>query len=280
MKHLLQIFGIVTLVVGSFIYSEEVATTAKLSDELLNEIKARKVEYKVKSIEAIIEDGTIIPGKNGKQVDVKKSYKNMKEIGYFNEKLLVYKYLSVKEPLNKNMDKYIISGNKNEKSISLIIKVGNNSNLNKLIGKLNEKKIKATFFVNSNFLENNNDLIIGLINNGHTIGNLSNNGDYEDNDFGWMKTIITNIGGQRYNYCLAEKKDQTIIDVCKEQKSYTIMPIMINKKPFINVKQTLTPGGILAFEYSEELNNEIENIINYITSKGYSIKSLEKHLKE
>ena len=280
MKHLLQIFGIVTLVVGSFIYSEEVATTAKLSDELLNEIKARKVEYKVKSIEAIIEDGTIIPGKNGKQVDVKKSYKNMKEIGYFNEKLLVYKYLSVKEPLNKNMDKYIISGNKNEKSISLIIKVGNNSNLNKLIGKLNEKKIKATFFVNSNFLENNNDLIIGLINNGHTIGNLSNNGDYEDNDFGWMKTIITNIGGQRYNYCLAEKKDQTIIDVCKSQKSYTIMPIMINKKPFINVKQTLTPGGILAFEYSEELNNEIENIINYITSKGYSIKSLEKHLKE
>ena len=74
MKKFFEIIGILTLMVGSFVYTEKVGTTAKLSDTLLTEIKSKKDGYKENAIEPIIKDDTIIPGINGKEVDVDKSY--------------------------------------------------------------------------------------------------------------------------------------------------------------------------------------------------------------
>ena len=48
MKKFFRLVGIVTLMVGSFVYTEKVATTAKLSDDLLIEIKSKKDGYKEK----------------------------------------------------------------------------------------------------------------------------------------------------------------------------------------------------------------------------------------
>ena len=281
MKRTFQVIGIIALLIGSFMYTEEVGTTAKLSDELLNEIKTKSPEYKTKPIEATIKGNTIIPGISGKEVDVKKSYKKMKQIGYFNDKLLVYKSVPVKEGLKNNTDKYIISGNPNEKSVSLIFKVDNHTNINEIIGILDNHKIKATFYITSKYLEQNHNLIIRLLQKGHTIGNLSNNEDYSDSDFVWMKTIITSAATQKYNYCYTEKPDKDILKICDLQNSYTIIPTkVVNKRPFITVKQSLTPGAIISLNVISELKGELENIINYITSKGYSIKPLEKQLSK
>ena len=128
-------------------YTEEVGTTAKLSDSLLNEIKDKQENYKTDASEATIQDDTIIPGVNGKAVDVKNSYKKMKQIGYFNDKLLVYKETPVKNPLSKNTDKYIISGNKNQKNVSLIFKVNGNTNISKIVSVLDSNKVKGTFYI-------------------------------------------------------------------------------------------------------------------------------------
>jgi hypothetical protein len=42
MKKCFQMIGIITLLIGSFIYTEKVGTAAKLTDPLLNEIKSKK----------------------------------------------------------------------------------------------------------------------------------------------------------------------------------------------------------------------------------------------
>ncbi len=281
MKQILQIVGVITLVVGSFMFTEEVGTTAKLSDELLNEINEKKNDYIVPATESTIKNNTIISGQNGKQVDVKASYHKMKQIGYFNDKLLVYKSLPVKDNLKSNVDKYVIGANPNEKSISLLFKVKNNTNINKIVGALDKQKIKGTFYITSKFLENNQNLVIQLLEKNYTIGNLSDNGDYTDSDFLWMKTTITGVGTQKYNYCYTEKPNKQTLKTCKIQKSYTIIPsTIIKERPFINVKDNLGPGKLITLEVNEELNNEIENIINYVISKGYQIKSLEKVLQE
>ncbi len=280
MKQSFQILGIITLLVGSFIYNERVGLVSKLNDDLLTEIKEKQSNYKQKPTEAIINGNTIIPGINGKKVDIKKTYTKMKQIGYFNEKLIVYKPLKVKQGLKENKDKYIISANKNKKELSLIFKVNKKTNINKIISVLDKTNTKATFFIDSSFLEKNHNLIINLIEKNHTIGNLSNKEDYTNPDFVWMKTIITNTK-QKDNYCLTQTKNKTILKNCSLQNSYTIIPTtIIKEKPFINIKNNINKGSLIMIEGGSELENELENIINYIVSKGYKIKSLEKVLQE
>ena len=121
MKQSFQILGILTLLVGSFWYSNEVDTVAKLSDDLLNEIKSKSIDYKEKPINPIITKDTIIPGLNGKEVDVNESY----------NKLLKYKKIKVSSELYNNKDKYIISGCQQKKSVALLFKVDNVRSLKK-----------------------------------------------------------------------------------------------------------------------------------------------------
>ena len=101
MKKIFQFIGIITLTIGSFIYTEKVAMTAKQTDSLLNEIKSKKDGYKENAIEPIIKENTIIPGVNGKEINTQKSYENMTKVGYFNDKLLEYKILKVENKLDK-----------------------------------------------------------------------------------------------------------------------------------------------------------------------------------
>ena len=266
--------------IGSFIYTENVQKASKISDPLLKEIKIKKDGYKENAIEPIIKDNTIIPGINGKEVDINETYKEIRKIGYFDDKLLVYKDLKVNNTLDKNKDKYIIGLNNSKLVISIIFKVNNNDNIKNIIHILNKKNIKGTIFITSKYLERHHNQIINLIQDGYTIGNLSNNENYEDSDFIWMKTIIINIGNQKYNYCLTDKPNKIIINNCKIQNSYTILSKSIKTKPLINIKKTLKPGSIITLEVNDELNRELEAIINYIESKGYIISPLEEGLKE
>lgn len=267
--------------IGSFIYTENVQKASITSDTLLNEIKRKKDGYKENAIEPIIKDNTISPGLNGKEVDVKKSYKEMSKIGYFDDKLLVYKTLPVENILDKNKDKYIVSLNNSKMNINIIFKVDTNDDITSIIKTLDKKNIKGTFFITSRYLEKHHNQIIELIEKNATIGNLSNNEDYEDSDFVWMKTIITNIGNQKYNYCLTSKPNIIIINTCKIQNSYTIMTNnIIKSNPLINIKKMIKPGNIIVLDINKEVIKEIELILNYIESRGYNIVPLEEGLKE
>ena len=160
MKYIFQIIGILTLLIGSFIYSDKVSLASKNADTLLNEIKSKSINYKVEPSEPIINENTIIPGTNGKEVDINKSYNEMRKIGYFDESLLVYKKINIEYPLDKNLDKFIISGNEDKKEVSLLFKVDNYDEINDIISVLNNKKIKGTFFITSTFLEKHNKLVL------------------------------------------------------------------------------------------------------------------------
>lgn len=275
MKKTFQVIGIMTLLIGSFMYTEKVSNASKLTDDLLEQIKQKKETYTVYPKEAAVTSNTIIPGKNGKKVLVKESYQQMKEIGYFNEKLLKYKKIIIKNQLKDNKDKYIVSANQTEKQIALIFKIDSNDSIDDILNKL--KNEKATFYINSTYLENHYNSIIKLLKNGHTIGVLNSN-DYANPEFIWTKTIINKY--QKNNFCYTDKKDNDILNSCKVQSMYTIMNKTISNKHLITVKKELKPGFLFVFETNNELIEELENIINYINAKGYKIKSLEKILDE
>ncbi|MBE6160167.1 MAG: hypothetical protein E7157_03880 [Lactobacillales bacterium] len=281
MKKLFQIIGFISLMGFSFFYTEKTISVVKEYDDIMINIRSIEKEYKKEPIQAIITGNKIIPGISGSKIDINRSYSKMKRYGKFEKSLIVLKKIEPNNLLEKNKHKYIVSGNKNKKMISLIFLVDKNDSIDEIINILDKKEIKGNFFVDLKWLEKNNNLIPILVRENHIVGNLSHNMDYLDSSFIWMETIIEKIGNQSIGYCYSEKENKDIISICKKNNNYTIMPnIIIEDNPYTNVKEKLVSGGIISFKINDNLIEELPIIINFIKSKGYKVENLNIHLEE
>ena len=281
LKKTFEIIGLISLICFSFFYTEQISTVIKENDDILNEIELIANQYKVEPIDALIKDNDIIPGLNGVEIDIKKSYRKMKKINSFNSNLLVYKEVLPEISINEKYDKYIVSGNKLKKQVSLLFLVEENSEIEKIITILKKYGISAVFYTDGNWFENNNEKIIDLIKKGHLIGNLGYNYNYNTTGISWMNTVVTKIGKQNNTYCFTKENNQEVLDICKNNKSYTIKPnIIVENNPLIEIKNNLTNGGIIALKIKKQMIEELPLIIEYINSKDLEMVNLETLLKK
>lgn len=281
MKKFFQTLGMITLMCLSFIYTEKTALVVKETDNIMIQIKKQNIEYKVEPIDAVIKNNTIRPGLSGKTINENKSYLNMKRVGVYNPKLLEYQIIRPKISIDKIYDKYVIGGNIKKNLISLIFIVNDIDSIDRVLKILEDKKVKGNFFIDSIWLENNNDKVIKIIKANHIVGNLSYNMDYNHSDFIWMDTIIKKIGNQKKGYCYTEKDNNNTLKICAMHKNYTIRPeIVIQKYPLIEVKKNIKNGSIISLPISDAVENELISIINYIEAKGYKTATLSELLSE
>lgn len=281
MKKFFQLLGFVTLCIFSFYYTEKTVSMVKEYDDIMVKIKEYNKEYKENKIDAKIDDDTIIPGLAGKEIDINKSYSKMRKYGKYDQKLLVYKNVLPDISIKDNYDKYIISGNKEKKEVSIVFKVDTYTNLKELLNILNRYDINVNFFIDGLWLEKNGDFLLSLIDEGHYIGNLSYNEDYKDSSFAWINTILKRIAKQNINFCYASKRNKEQIEICSLNDNYTIMPITINKeKPFSDVKSKIQNGSIITFDINDSLLLQLPNIIEYIKSRDLQIVTLDKIIDE
>lgn len=281
MRKFFTFLGILALGCTSFIYTEKTTTVLSENDNIMVNIKEVSKDYEYDYIDAYINNMTIIPGLSGRKVDINKSYRKMKKYGTFNKNLFEYNYTKPNKSLQDNLNKYVISGNTRKNMVSLIFIVKENDDISNIISTLNEKNIKATFFVDGYFLENNNDLITSLAKSGHEIGNLSYNMDYTDSAFSWMNTIINTLTKLKTGYCYGEEESEINLKICSANRNISIKPsIIASNTPAITVKDNLKAGSLISFKINASLNRELGPIINYIYSKGYEIEILKKHLSE
>lgn len=263
MKKIIRIFFIITLVCFSFFYTDKVMNYLNSKDPLMIKINNLKEDYKVSPVNAIIDNDTIIPGKKGLEIDVDKSYEEMKLGGIFREESLVYKDILPSKSLSNNKDKYIIRGNKkNEVSLLLIYssrdydKIKNIDNITVYI---NHKDINTSTIKKLKDKE---------------IYPYGNNGEYTkeilDND----NTLINRLSNNKSKYCLLKEKNNKYLDLCTKNNMMVVIPSEIGG--YTNIKKSLTSGSIILLE---DISN-IDIIIKYINSKGYSIVPLSKLLIE
>ena len=225
-------------------------------------IRENSDNYKSKSIDAKIDGDTIIPGISGRKVNINKSYKKMKEYGSYNEELYVYDYIKPNISLSDNKDKIITNINKSKRMVSLIFIVDKNTNINDVLGIINNYNIKSTFFITSSYLENNN--IDHLKKDGHNIGIIG------DSNIEWMNMVIKD------KYCYSED-----INLCIDNNLYIIKPLSISSNtPLLDVKKNLDNNSLLSFTINKTLKKELPNIIIYIKSKGYTITNLDNSVLE
>ena len=121
MRKTFEVIGLISLICFSFFYTEKISTVIKENDDILKEIESVASQYKTEAINAIIDNNSIIPGINGREIDIKKSYKKMKKVNSFNSNLLVYKEIEPEISIKEVYDKYIVSGNQQKKRGKLIM---------------------------------------------------------------------------------------------------------------------------------------------------------------
>lgn len=280
-KKYFQILGVISLICFSFFYTEKTVNVVKDTDSLMIEIKEKAANYEQSAVDALIENDTIIPGLYGKTVNISSSYDNMKRLGYFHDSMLIYHHKKPNITLKGNYHYYVIGGNPNKKMVSLMFMVDSNSKVESVLKVLDQYKIKATFFVDGTWFEEHNDMVVSLIEQGHTIGNLSYHGDYRNSGFVWMNTIIQKVGKQTDNYCYNETSNVEQLDICSLQKSYTIRPnIILKNYPMVELKQQLVPGSFISLPITDSVIGQLEVMIQFIQSKGLNITNLSEHLKE
>lgn len=265
MKKMLRPCLVILLVLFSFFYTDKIMNLINKKDPLMTTISEKSIEYKLEAVDATITDNKIIPGIKGREVDLDKSYEEMKLGGVFREDAIVFKDIYPSSSIDNNKDKYIIKGNSRKNEVAILYIVNSSNDIEK-VSKLNN----ISLFVSSNYLttSNINDLKDKEI---YTYGK---NGIYTSEILTSDSAIINRISNNRSVYCLTKEEDNEVLNVCNSSDMFVIIPSIIGD--YLEVKNDLSSGSIILLN---NLNN-FDLIVRYINSKGYNIVSLSTLLEE
>lgn len=279
MKKIKKYLTIVIILLVSLYSINNTNNKIKNNDPIMEKIKNSKNKYNVNYVNATIKDNKIIPGINGYSIDYNKSYIKMKDYGAYNESLTVMKEVKPTISIEDNYDKYIVKGNENKKEVSLIFKLNNKQDSNNIIDIIKDKNIKAVFFIDGTYLENNINTIRRITNNELEI--LSYNDKFDKSIIKTSMSYLETISKNNTKYCYTEVENQDILDICSSIKKHTIIPnIVIKNNLYRNIKKNISNGIMFSIEINGYNEKELSVGIDYIKSKGYTIVPLNKLLRE
>ncbi len=222
MKNLFKYIGICSILLFSFFYTEKVSNIAITNSALVKEINENSSSYNIKAVSAEIDGDYIIPGLNGSNVNVLKSYNNMKMLDIFNSYYLVYDKILPDISLENNKDKIISSGNKNKNAISIVIQDNKD-----ILNYSKEKNIKISRLI--------------------TLDTYNKFSSYEqiNNDIDNYENVekLLNRNNINKNICII---NDNIKNICLEKEKYLVTPTKtLNNSNLSNIKSNIESGNII-----------------------------------
>lgn len=280
-KPYLTVIGICLLTVFSFYYTNKLIEFSKSKDPIMIEIMKNKDDYNKLSIDALINNNYIIPGSEGLEVDVDKSYTKMKKLGKYNDNLYVYDVVKPTISIKDNYDKFVINGNITKKEVSLVFKADDLKNIENINKILFNNNVSATFFIDGNIKDDDINILKILDESNNYFGNLGYNKKYSIKTIKYTNALLDRIDEDNHNYCYVEKDDINVLKTCSEVKMYTIKPMVVsNIFPFTYIKQNLENGKIFSLDTNSYTLKQLDLIIKYVRQKGYDFVTLEEILNE
>lgn len=125
MNKYIKVLGIFVLMIFSFYYTEKVALYVQNNTPLKKEIISYKEKNSINFVNAQIDGDYIVPGINGLEVNVDKSYDKMKSYNVFSENNLIYDQITPEVSVTNYKNKIIKSGNVNKNAVSIILSKNN-----------------------------------------------------------------------------------------------------------------------------------------------------------
>lgn len=255
MKHFRNI-GILAIAAFSFIYTEKIANLTLENSEIYQKIKSEEEEFNEAFVNAEITDKYITPGLNGKVVNIKNSFYNMKDLNAFNSYYLIFDTSYPEVTLENNKDKIVNKGNRYKKSVSFILEYDK-----ELINYFKENNIEASILVTMDNFNKNESL--EQINN-------------EVNKYKDLEALINKYSNNTH-ICYVTNKNEKI---CRKNQKYLVKTDKIlNNNTFITLKNSIESGDIYYVEKNADVKN-IKILINSIIYKDLDIIPLSKMLSE
>lgn len=279
MKNILKLVGLFVLMGFSFFYTDKVVEVIREEDNIMIEIQNVRDLYKIDAVSANVSGNTIIPGVNGRVVNVDKSYKEMKGIGKFNKNSLVYDVVRPSVSIINNKDKFIIKGNSLKQMVSIIFVVKDDKYLEKINKVSLEKDVVINYFVDYEFLIDNTTLVKKQENS--EFYSYGNNGKYTPDNLLFSNNLISRIRTEEAIYCLNIDMDENGLELCNSNDLYTITPTIISSDNGYNtITKNLESGSIILIDSNSDNVNNLGIIIDYIKGKGLKIGGLSKLTSE
>ena len=127
MRNFLKYIGLLGICIFSFYYTDKVARFVKSRNPIMQGIKKLENGKYLKSQDSLLIGSMyIVPGLNGRKVDVDKSFNKMKNSLVFNEEDLVFKEITPRISLENNKNRIIIRGNEKKEAVSILLEEDNN----------------------------------------------------------------------------------------------------------------------------------------------------------
>ncbi len=268
------------------------------SDDLYNEIvkfaEQNDIEAEESSCDLVWK---VIPGINGKAVDIDASYNAMKEDNVFVEEKLVYVETAITTSYEDLECSPIYKGNERKNEVSFIINVAwGEEYIEPMLEVLEKYDIKANFFVEGNFAKNNLDVVSDIYSAGHLIGNHSlTHSDFSEiskdemyNEILETNNILSSIALEGIKFfgppsgSFSDETLEVVDDLDMSTVMWTVDTIdwqNPSKETIINrVLNKVDSGSIILMHPTENTAAALEEIILGITKKGLSIERLDELL--
>ena len=239
------------------------------------------------------------PGRNGREINIEKSYQNMKKTGAFSEDLLVYNEIKPEISLSDLPAAPIYRGHPEKQMVSFMINVSwGKEHIPVILETLNEYQVKANFFIEGKWARENAELVKMIQENGHLIGNHAYNhpdmarinSDEITNQITKTNEILTAINSEGPVYftppsgSFNEQVIQNATELDMETVLWTVDTIDW-KNPSISVmisrvNGNIHPGAIILMHPTQVIADGLDELIELIKEKGFKIGKMDSLLSE
>lgn len=275
-------------------------TAAKQQDTLLNEITDKSTEFEEKPQDAYIDRvWKKTPGRNGRKVNIEKSYENMKIKNRFDKSLLVFEEISPSISLSDLPASPIYRGHPEKEMVALLINVSwGTEHIPSILSTLKKQDVKATFFIEGKWAKENKNIVNMIHEQNHLIGshaynhpNMAHISKQEITEQ-LVKTneIIEAIIGYRPKWFAppSGSYNQQVVQIAHELDMETILwtvdtidwknpslSVMINR-----VMTNIHPGATILMHPTDVVVQGIDQLIDEIKRKNYKLGTIEQLLSE
>lgn len=239
------------------------------------------------------------PGRNGLTVNIDRSYEKMKQIGFFDESFIIYDEIEPNIMLDDLPASPIYRGHPKKEMVALMINVSwGSEHIPSILETLKENGVKATFFIEGRWAQENKQLLEMIIEENHLIGNHAYNhpdmvriSQIEAKDqIERTNKIIEAITNERPMWFAPPSGsfNQSVVEIAHDLKMQTILwtvdtidwknpsvSVMINR-----VMSKIHPGATVLMHPTEPVVQGLPTLIMKIKQEGYRIGTVEQLLSE
>lgn len=280
-------------------FSQTAAPVNKQETALMQEIKEKSKHYEEPPQNAVIDKvWKKLPGRNGIQVNVKKSFEKMKKKGNFDESLLVFEQIEPEVSLSDLPPSPIYKGHPEKQMVSLLMNVSWGSEyIPSILKTLKKHEVNINFFIEGKWAKKNTDLVKMIVEQGHLIGNHAyNHPDMKrlsnaENRKQILQTnqVLKAITGDDIKWFTPPSGSLTneVVSIASDLDMETVLwsvdtidwrkpapSVMINR-----VASKLHPGAIILMHPTQVTDKSMDELIKMI-KKEYKIGTVEKLLNE